>query len=115
MSSSAAQEAPLFVQCMALCRWCFEGLGAAPTALLARTIEGDALRVLDHVTLALKDFNRERNAEEADAALVLLRVHVRLAHELAMLDERQLVHVTGEMSAIGRQLGGWLRRMGAPG
>ncbi len=112
--SDTAHEAPLFARCMALCRWLFERFGAQPTALLGRTIEGDALRLLDHVVLALKNFEREENVDGADADLVLLRVHLRLAHEVGLIDERQFVHVTGETTEIGRQIGGWQRKLAAP-
>lgn len=104
------REAPIFPQCMALYRWIAQHFNAS-SATLARTLEVDALRLLDHVTLALKNFDRERHVEEADAALLLLRVHLRLAHELGLLDARQLVHVTGEAAEIGRQIGGWQKRL----
>ena len=103
------KEAPLFIQCQALARWLLENLRAHP--VLMDTIHRGSLRLLDDVVLALKDFDREEHLRSADATAVLLRVHLRLARDLGALEERQLVFVLGELDGIGRQLGGWQRRL----
>jgi hypothetical protein len=104
-----AKEAPLFVQSMALARWLFENL-RGPGVLVER-IQRDALRLLDEIVLALKDVDRDESLARADTTAALLRVHLRLGQELGAVDERQLVFLTGELDAVGRQIGGWQRRL----
>lgn len=93
-------DAPLFVRCLDLAVWLMRH--PRDTSVTS----GPALALLDAVVLALKGFDRERNLEDADAAASVLRVRVRLAHELGHLDEKQLLHAAGQLDDIGRQLGG---------
>lgn len=105
------EPAPLFVDTMRLAAWLLRHVGAAPTPV-ARQLAADAITLLDQVTLSLQE--RERRAARVSTALErlsLLRVHLRLAGELGLLDERQVVFVLGECDGIGRQLGGWARRL----
>jgi len=50
---------------------------------------------------------------EADAALVRLRLYLRLAHRWAWLDHGQYEHVAEMVAEIGRLLGGWMRATSA--
>jgi hypothetical protein len=105
----AVAEAPLFVQTNEIARWLLANL---PTeGPLEQRIHDDALALLDHIVLALKQFERERNLDEADARTALLRIHLRLACELGKIERRQLVFLTGELDAVGRQIGGWQKRL----
>jgi hypothetical protein len=104
-----AAEAPLFVQTMALARWLLQHLDG-PSVLVER-IQRDALRLLDDVVLALKDVDRDESLARADTTAALLRVHLRLSQEVGAIDERQLVYLAGELDAVGRQIGGWQRRL----
>ena len=61
--------------------------------------------------LALKGFERDEQILRADEAATLLRAHLRLVHDCGGLPERQLVHVLGQLDEIGRQIGGWQRRL----
>jgi len=106
------KEAPLFVQTYAAARWMLDTIPASSP--IGDRIHRGALDLLDHIVLALKNFDREQRVEEADECNALLRVHVRLAHDLGLLDERRMLYIVGELDEIGRQLGGWLRRLSAP-
>lgn len=103
------KEAPLYVQSHDLARWLLTALGEGDA--LGRRLHEDGLRLLDAVVLALKGFERQAHIEEADALAALLRVRLRLACDLGRIDDRQLVHATGELDSIGRQLGVWYRRV----
>ena len=103
------KEAPLYVQTHDLARWLLQNL--APSGPLEARVHEGALSLLDHVVLALKGFDRERNVDGADAATALLRTQLRLARDLDHIDDRQLLFLTRELDSIGRQIGGWLRRL----
>jgi hypothetical protein len=47
----------------------------------------------------------------ADEQLCVLRALLRLAHSQHMLDDTQLLHGSRMTESIGRQLGGWLKRL----
>lgn len=78
-------EAPLFVRTFDLVAWL---LGHQDDTDVTRV---HALLLLDAVVLALKGYDRERNLDDADGAAALLRVRVRLAHQLGTLDDKQLL------------------------
>lgn len=105
-------EAPLFGDTFALCEWLLGRLDGSDK-VLARTICGVALDLLSDVTLALKDRGREARVEDADQQLITLRVQLRLAGATGLLDEKQLLYALEAINTIGRQLGGWRRRLGA--
>jgi len=98
-------DAPLFVRTFDLTAWLLGHPGDTDVT------RAPALALLDAVVLGLKGFDRERNLEDADAAAAVLRVRVRLAHQLGTLDERQLLYAAGELDDIGRQLGGLQRSL----
>ncbi|MCK6529907.1 four helix bundle protein [Myxococcota bacterium] len=103
------KEAPLFAHAYDLAAWVSKNLPAAGP--LEARVHAGTLDLLDAVVLALKGLDRSGNLDRADAAAVLLRVHLRLLHEVDGLDEHRLLFLTGQIDAIGRQIGGWLRRL----
>jgi hypothetical protein len=70
------------------------------------------MELLQVVTLALKDRSREANVELADELLIRLRALLRLAVECRRLTPEQYGHVLERVDSIGRQLGGWRRKLG---
>lgn len=103
------KEAALHVDAQRLSQWLlghFQG-----TDPLSQRICGRSLDLLEAIALALQGLDRMAQIEEADRALTALRVLLRLAHSLGRLDERQLLHVHEQIDGIGRQLGGWIRRL----
>ena len=104
------RHAPVFVDTFDLCQWLLGRLATdrRPLALaLART----ALALLEAVTLAVKDRRREERIEWADERLQVLRVQLRLAGELALLSESQMLFALEMADRIGRQLGGWWKSL----
>jgi hypothetical protein len=102
-------EAPLFVQSFDLAAWLATNVPAESE--VARALHRDALALLDHVVLALKGVDREHHLERADELAALLRVRTRLAQRVGLLGERQLLFLAQELDGIGRQIGGWMRRL----
>ena len=107
--SDARREAPLFVQAFDFAAWVATNLD--PARPLAESLHRDSLALLDHVVLALKGRDRDLHLEEADDVLVVLRVRLRLAEKVGLIQDQQLVFLTGELDSIGRQVGGWQRRL----
>ena len=90
--------------------------GRAPHRALRERLSDAALRLAELVTLALTT----RDAEErhlrvldADAALAVLRLHLRLARALDVLAEDAFLAFAEQSDCVGRQLGGWLRKLSA--
>ena len=55
---------------------------------------------------------RAAQLQAADEAVVRLRERLRLAGALGLLSPGALRQLTGQLSAIGRMIGGWRRRLG---
>ncbi len=106
------KAAPLYVDTSRLCAWLLERLGGCED-VLARRLCSTALDLLEHLTLALKNRGREERIDGADEDLIVLRVELRLAGNLDLLTERQVLFALELADGIGRQLGGWRRSLGA--
>lgn len=111
-----SDRAPLFVHCFDLAAWLLHRLDRdaeerASHRMLAECLRGDALALLESVSLALKGFEREVEVERADSSLARLRVHARLAQEMGLLQEGAFLHLTERLDPIGRQIGGWRRSL----
>lgn len=108
MSPTArAPQAPIFTATWDLCVWLLNKTQAYPHHVLARSLAEEVLRLLDTVTMALKNMDRDSALDEADLLLIRLRLRLRLAVETALLDERQGQYALRLADDIGRQLGGW--------
>ena len=106
------KRAPIFVDTRRLCAWIL-GHFDGHQSVLARRLQATALDLLRAITLALKDRGREDQVERADEELIALRIELRLAEEIGLLDEEQTLYALEEADTIGRQLGGWRRSLGA--
>ncbi len=117
------KEAPVFVRAYDLHSWLLDHLdiviehdedSAKETRFfpeLRRSVLRHSRRLLNAVSLAVARFDRGERLLEADEQATLLRIHLRLASEKELLDDRQLLYATGELTDIGRQLGGWRRHL----
>lgn len=110
--SRADGQAPLYTAAYDLAVWVLGHLNERQDTLSAE-ISRLALRLLDCVVLALKDRERLEQLDQADLILLQLRQRLRLAVSAALLDERQALHGLGRCDDVGRQVGGWLRRLEA--
>jgi hypothetical protein len=105
-----AERAPLFTASMALASWLVKTLDREPGVLPAAIVR-DGLRLLEALTLALKDRDRLARLDDADERLIALRLKLRLASETGLLSDRQAMHALEQANDIGRQLGAWLRSL----
>lgn len=105
------KDTPLHRDTLALCGVLLEDMGEVGTEVLGRHLATNALHLLDDVTLAVAGHRRRDRLEDADAGLRLLRTHLRLAHELGLFDRDLFLDLAGQADLVGRQLGGWLKRL----
>lgn len=71
-------------------------------------------RVVDGVLLALHDRDRDLRLADADDALLCLRLHLRLAGERQQCSTDGMWHALRLCDDVGRQIGGWQRRLHPP-
>lgn len=109
--SDRSTQAPLFVDALALNQWLMDRFDATARPLEQRVI-GLAIDLLECLTLALKDRDRDLRIEQADELLIRLRVLLRLAADSGRLRADQYGYVLGCIDNIGRQLGAWRRSLG---
>lgn len=105
-----SNRAPIFTDTYSLCEWLLQHLDNEPS-VLSRTLCDNALKLLEAVTLALKDRLREDRLDAADERLIVLRLQLRLAESTGLFDESQLLYALDYTDRIGRQLGGWQRAL----
>lgn len=110
MSPSHNKEAPIFTAAWDLNLWVQRKLGGQ-SHVLADAVARESLAVLDAVVLALKGFERLDQVHLADRHLVRLRMRIRLAWETELMEERQARYLLELTDDIGRQLGGWQKRL----
>lgn len=107
MSSS-----PLYRDSFALCGVLLEAVEEAPRhPALRRRLAEVALRLLEDISLAWAGFERLEAATAADAQLRMLRTHLHLAYELGVLEEDTFLALVEQADSVGRQLGGWLKKL----
>jgi hypothetical protein len=102
--------APLFVHSFDLAGWVLGRFGERQDTLSAELCR-HTLSLLDRVTLALQGNERALRLDDADEILVGVRLRLRLAEQLGLVDERQLMYALDLADSIGRQIGGWQKRL----
>ncbi len=105
--------APIYRDTFSLCGVLLAEVEAwAGHEALRRRLGQVALRLLEQVTLALGDRpDREHHLRGADLELRLLRTHSGLALELGLLEEDLYLDLVEQADLVGRQVGGWLRKL----
>ena len=110
------RDAPLYVDAHDLARWLVAHTAAwdARDPLAAR-VDGLALELLEAVAQALSfPDGRADTLADADRCVASLRVLLRLARDLDRSTPAQLRHASERLRVIGRQLGGWRKRVTGP-
>ena len=103
---------PVFRDSLSLCRAMLAEVGSGGDyASLRERLAGGTLRLLDYVVLALSGFARYDNLQDADAELCTLRAQLLLAFEVGVLEEEVFLDFSEQADCIGRQIGGWLKKL----
>ena len=75
-----------------------------------------AYDLLEGVSLALTfPQTRAGHLQQADQAVVQVRILLRLACDLSLLSTRQRAHFADQLRDIGRMIGGWRKRVSGAG
>lgn len=104
------EDAPLFADTQDLAQWVF-GHFHEDERVLARALCTTSLELAEAVGLALANRDRMERIAEADDHLIRLRVQLRLALSAGYLSERQMLYAAEGVREIGKQLGGWQRKL----
>lgn len=109
------KESPIFARTHDLLLWLIPRTLRFPREqrfVLARRLQDTALDLQERLLEAALNKGREQREAliQGDVTLAKLRYHLRLAHELNLLSERQYAHVAGLVAEIGRLLGAWIKK-----
>ena len=104
--------------CHELIRWMIPQLDKFPRLrrfTLGERLESALLQVLELLVEAAYTRNKQAALQRANLRLEVVRHLWRLAHELEAVSTRPYGHGAELMDALGRQIGGWLRRRSPDG
>jgi hypothetical protein len=109
----SVQPAPLYTRSYALCLEVFRRTQRFPRplrAVIGVRLESSGMDLVESVSAALTNVEcRDLEQHRADAALVRLRVALRLARDLGALPPGLADSFIVEADALGKMLGGWRR------
>jgi hypothetical protein len=100
--------APIFTSTYDLASWVLQVMNDHPDHL-SGDLCNRALGLLSLIAFALKGRDRLMRLDEADEILIRIRLGLRLAADLGLIEQRQALYGLEMADGIGRQLGAWLR------
>lgn len=108
-------DIPIFKKVYELYRVLYQYRGSVPRQdryTLWQRCEDAALDVIESILLASQLSKQEKLPvlENASRKLNLLRVFLRLAQDIRVLDNKKYVHLQGLVDEVGRMLGGWIKQ-----
>ena len=109
-------EAPILKKTFDLYKEFYECLKTFPKKdqyLLGKRCEDTLLSFLEYILVA-SNFEKERKLralESANGKFDLLKVLLRIARELKMIDNKKYLSLETKVQEIGRMLGGWIRSL----
>ncbi len=67
--------------------------------------------VIELLLLASEQYKQDKNLtlQKASVKLNILRVFIRLSHELKLLDKKKYILLQAYIDEVGRMLGGWIK------
>jgi hypothetical protein len=83
--------------------------------VLAAVLQKDALRFQELLVEAAHSEKMGEHLNQADIELDKLRLHLRLARDLAYISEGQYEHAARQFVEIGKLLGGWKKSVATRG
>jgi len=76
---------------------------------LGQKIKDASINFLDQIIRANNARDKRPYLEEASQLLEILRIYLRLCHDLKLIGLRRYEIVSKKIDEIGRMLGGWLK------
>lgn len=107
------RDAPLYIEAHDLARWLLERSDGQPAeAVVSRRLALTGCQLVEAVSLALTfPLQRAHWLQEADGAVVRIRVLLRLGRDLGGVSAGGVRFATGRLRTIGRMIGGWRKRV----
>ncbi|NCP86802.1 MAG: four helix bundle protein [Anaerolineae bacterium CG_4_9_14_3_um_filter_57_17] len=112
------KESPIFTRSYELLQWLIPATVKFPRQqrfVLAAAIQKTALELHEKLIEAAKSDAPLPLLRQADVLLTKLRFYLRLCRDLELLKLGQYEHASRIVSEIGRLLGGWIKKLVAPG
>ena len=112
------KESPIFTRSYELLQWQIPATVKFPRQqrfVLAAAIQKTALELHEKLIEAAKSDAPLPLLRQADVLLTKLRFYLRLCRDLELLKLGQYEHASRIVSEIGRLLGGWIKKLVAPG
>ncbi len=111
------KESPIFARTHDLLLWLIPQTLKFPREqrfVMAQRVQDTALDLQEELLEAALSKGRRQTQllAQADITLARLRFHLRLCHELKLLEVSQYHHVANMVTEIGRLLGGWRKSAG---
>jgi hypothetical protein len=107
-----AQEMKIFKKSYEFSKWLMEHTAKFPKShrfSLSVEMERAVLGFLACITVANKCKNKMPKLTEADELLLMLRIFVRLSHDLKCFNTGSYEYGVKAMQEIGALLGGWMK------
>ncbi len=113
-------QSPIFVKTYDMLLWLIPKTLKFPREqrfIMARQVQESAFQFQSYLieSASLPSENRRDKLallHKADAELTKLRLHLRLCHDLGLLEASSHHHVSLLVDEVGRLLGGWLKSAG---
>jgi hypothetical protein len=111
------QESPIFSKTSELLEWLIPATMKFPKSqrfVLAQRVQNAAFDFYEAITAAGVSANKRPHLQQADIELQRLRLYLRLSHQFKFLSMGQYEHAARLVVEIGKLLGGWQKKAGAP-
>ncbi len=108
----APKQSPIFAKTYDFILWLLNLTEKFPKSerfRLARRLEDTAFAFYEMLVQATRSGNQARALLQADLELDKLRLYVRLSHDRKLINLKQYRYAAGQLTEIGRLLGGWLK------
>src|SRR3989338_4003174 len=107
-------DIPIFKKTYNLYKICYQHrntIAKQDRHVLWQKVEQTILETLEEILFAIQTSKVEKipMLERASVKINLLRVLVRLAHDIKVIDDKKYLAIEASIDEIGRMLGGWLR------
>lgn len=116
--SAPARQSPIFTRTYDLLQWLLPHTSGWPRRYrftLTQELVRAALRFQERILEASLTDETSRRLEQADVELQKVRLYLRLGYDLQLLSTGQYAHASELIGHVGRLLGAWRGKGGAPG
>jgi hypothetical protein len=85
------------------------GFPKSEKPVLGRRIYDSLLQILEYIIVANKEVDKNPHLKRASSKLEKLRIFIRLAFDLRLINVKKYSFACQNIDEIGRMLGGWIK------